>query len=1591
MQKTLAENSVTPKTPKSLRKAIRNAWQVIKKITIRTVKFFLISVMGFLLLAIFALYFSFTQTIVTQQVLKYLTNNSGFEMTLASLDIDWLGAKATLKELSIRDLQKKQMIFAQKININFDYQTVLQKGNITLEKVEVDQASINLAIDAETKQLNIVDFSDTLAHVFANIIPVSSSPKKKRKSSASIKLIIKQIVLKDNYFGYDDNRSEPFIDHKLFDYNHFGLDNIYLKASQFLQASDTTQIQVDMLKAKELGSNWPVHHISTFFRVFNKEMQFWKLNCKVGKSHIKDEILFKYFRMGHLASFNDKVGIVARMKETVVHSEDLARFDYYFKDMHDVVTVSGKVVGRVVRFKGRDMDVKFGKTSFIKGDFLFDGLPEVDATQMDLYFEDSNILASDLSIYSQSPSTDSILQKFGHIKYKGTFVGSIKDFKAQGTVNTDLGTIFTDAKFQLHNNEALSAYAGKIETKKLNLGKLVNRPELFQNLDMKGQIKGVGFSTKNAQFTLNALIKNLGVNGYNYQNIQVDGDLGKKRFNGKLTSLDPNFHLDMQGEINFGYKDSTNNRLPQGKFNLISNIEHIDFQAIGLSTQPAKLSGKLVLDIYGLNLDSLMGKVNLSNARFLYKNKVLTPQEAITFSSFETMNHEGHIQRTIDISSDYLSGHLKGNFQFSQLIRDIPELRHEYLLSLQNNTEIIQQYYKDKKEKKNHTYNLGYNFTLNNINPLISLFEIDASISPNVNFEGYLVQDTAFTITTIHTTDNIPQISYQNYQLFDTRIDLSSRRQIDSSNVFAEFYISSQKQNFAGIATDSLLITTRWQKDSIDFSVNLAQIYQILSNEKTIRNFVKLAGGAKISPHQVDISFKDSRFDILNKGWRILDSNLISWQDSSIVVKDLLIKRNKKQTRTAYLSLNGRMSYDEKDTLSLDINNIRVAPFAKLARMNANGLLRSTFKIYQAYENLQVKGESYLYNLMIDSMLIGDIMGNNLSWNNATQKIGIDLDVYRRSMHPMLSLYGTYSPFGRSDQRFDLSTRLQGLNLLILKPFVKPYLSKLGGSANGRLKLLGSINKPILEGNVKVVNGTFKINYLGSRYYFADDIYFKKNEVGVKKLTLYDNWNKYQDESKDSYLTIKGGIYHDYFQNFLMALEGKFNKLQAINKPPLPNETFYGEAYASGNLKITGYLGNMVELKVNATSEKGTKLYLPLDGYTEVSKNNYIKFVNFSDTLKKDLTSVKKVDLNGFKMDFNLDLNDNAQFEIIFDAQAGDLIRASGNGKLNVEMDEQGDFSIFGDYIISKGTYNFTLLNLINKGFDINTGSRVVFNGDLYDSEINIGAAYQRNVSLAPLINFEQLSDPQNPEYRRRYPVDVLLNLQGKLLSPDIRLDIDLGDASKIPNTNLRSAIRNLRSTIRTDDQELNRQVFSVLVLQRLSPRNTFTSFGAATGSSLTELLSNQLSNWVSQVDKNLELTLDLDPSALNAAQLNLSYSLLDGRLRISRAGGFTNTQNQTDVANVLGEWTIEYMLSTDGRFRAKMYNKNNQNLTNNISLVNSSSTTAGFSLLFTESFSSLGNLLRFRKNKKNKRFRKKAKKQREKNSRKTNTSNPNK
>ncbi len=394
----------------------------------------------------------------------------------------------------------------------------------------------------------------------------------------------------------------------------------------------------------------------------------------------------------------------------------------------------------------------------------------------------------------------------------------------------------------------------------------------------------------------------------------------------------------------------------------------------------------------------------------------------------------------------------------------------------------------------------------------------------------------------------------------------------------------------------------------------------------------------------------------------------------------------------------------------------------------------------------------------------------------------------------------------------------------------------------------------------------------------------------------------------------------------------------------------------------------------NAKSEKNTRLFIPVAGSGSTEQQEYINFVSFNNTVQTTLNDKKKsnrVDLTGITFDLNLDVTPDAYCEIIFDLKAGDIIRGRGNGDIKLQVDTKGEFNMFGTVEFTEGWYNFTLYNIINKEFEIKKGSRITWYGDPYGANLNINATYNQLASLAPLTPLV-MSDPSvasSPELRRKYPIEVLLKLEGHMLSPDITFDILAEDLPQTSISDVGISLDFVFSSFKAkaDEQEMKKQVFSLIVLRKFSPPESGFNTSGTLYNSVSELLSNQLSSWMSQVDENLEIDVDLgtmDQDAFNAFQLRLSYTFLNGRLRITRDGTFGNQDyasapNQNSVASLAGDWTVDYFLSPDGKFKVKMYNRTNYNQLST-TINNQSYFTTGVSLQHVQSFNEFKDLVKF-------------------------------
>jgi hypothetical protein len=418
-----------------------------------------------------------------------------------------------------------------------------------------------------------------------------------------------------------------------------------------------------------------------------------------------------------------------------------------------------------------------------------------------------------------------------------------------------------------------------------------------------------------------------------------------------------------------------------------------------------------------------------------------------------------------------------------------------------------------------------------------------------------------------------------------------------------------------------------------------------------------------------------------------------------------------------------------------------------------------------------------------------------------------------------------------------------------------------------------------------------------------------------------------------------------------------------LNTKPKDNELFYGAAYATGVTTIKTS-GSLLKFDISAKTGKNTRFFIPLNTGMSVSENKFVTFIQPVSDEKKDDQPLKKTNVSAstdMEINFDLEISPEAEVQLIMDPKVGDIIKGTGKGNLNISLNPKGEFRIFGDYTIENGDYLFTLGSLVNKEFSVENGGKITFNGDVENADIDMKAIYKTKASLSDIM--PELSIESNKS--ERIPVECQLLLTGKLYNPVVGFNIYLPTANEATRAYLRNMINS--------DEEMSRQFLFLLVMNRFyseqatGSRPVPAGMGSETvGVTTMEMLSNQVSNWLSQISNDFDIGVNYRPGSSTLPnsqelQVALSTQILNDRVKIngnfdvagSQATGSTGAP--TGASSITGAFDIEY--SINDKIKFKFFNRSNDNFY----MDNGILYTQGIGIFYRQDFNKLKDLFKKR------------------------------
>jgi len=1446
----------------------------LKKV-LRFFAFSFLAVFSFLVLISILLAFPPVQTFIAKQAAAYFSKELGVTITIDRISISLITRKVNFKELTVLDHHQDTLLTAQELGTKVDVLSI-SNSRFVLGETKLSNALFRLHKYKGEKGLNL-DY----------ILKQFKSDKPKEPSKKPFGFGIRHIELENVAFNYIDETADTLP-------ASFQPGNIRTsigtgELQDFRIAGDSIIFKVRELRALDRSGSG-LAHFETDFVICSTAMMFENtLMETVEGSFVKGDIRFLYSNWRSFGNFIDSVRFDTDIEQSSVRLKDIAFYSDALKGVPVTAKFKGKVTGPVSSFKGRDMELSFGENSGLMMDADLYGLPKVDSLFFDVKVDRLLVTAEDIARLKISEdglgiSLPAEMYRLGKTTYTGRLTGSTWDFVTTGILKSDVGTVYTDLRLATEPGFKHPFYEGTIKTNKFDPGKLIGNTAILGPMSGEVSIKGREFDPKQMQAEIIGTFSSFTLMGYPYANIKLNGAFKKMAFEGNLSIDDENLGLRFDGKTDFAGNTPV--------FNCYATVENANLQKLGFWKDTLTIHRAVIrLDVATSGIDDIMGIVEADSLSFV----VDTNEHFV--EHFDVMADSTENERRFQISSSLLAANITGDFKFIPLINNLMYNADSYFPSL---------HFKYDSVTARASQRLHFDINVKDLKPVFDIFSPGVFVSNNTSLVGRYFSD----VRTAELELSSGYIGYKKLRLTDPELSLST----SSGEVEMELTVS--RFNVAdSLWFDYIKVLSTANNDSVKFGVEWADdVYNISSGNIHFNTWLG-------NPGQYDLYFHDTKLRLKDRDWTLRDKAFVNYSTRQLLVKDFILTSD----FGGSLSVNGVGSDRRDDELKIALDKFPVAYLRTFAEgmPEMGGSLSGTSDITGLFESPIVVANLRIDTLSMYGQRLGDFTFKS-GYNNAEEALTLNGELKTESGNSLELKNGKIYPL-RKSENMDLDLAFSRFNIKPAEVFIEPVLTNIQGFLSGKLHVGGSFKSPQLSGEAFIDGGHVDVPNIGGSY----NLKFKPTKKLRISRSIIDFGEIVLEDDNYKTATLRGSIKHKDFKNMELYAEVVGKEFLFFNATREQSPSFYGTAVATGTAVIKGPF-EMLDVLAGVRTEKGTRLFIPMtSGPSQASENSFVIFVDGRDTTKKKDVKIERKNPNGIQLFVDAEINDNAEVQIIFDEFTGDVLRSVGKGNLRIELNRLGDLSMFGDYEVIKGDYLFTLKNLVNKKLKLLQGGTIYWSGNPTKAKIDASASYSLRTSPAPLLPATTSTggatntDGVDNNFKARIPVDVIVNLDGDLLEPQITFDIQFPTLDEKTRSQLMQAI--------STEDEKNKQAFALLVLRQFISSGTGAGDAAnvAGGNSL-EVLSNQLSNWVSQLSEGIDLGVryrskDNTSSGQDEVEVALSTKLFNDRVSIDGNVGVATSKSNTANGNgSILDLTVEVKITDDGKLRIRGFNRSN-------------------------------------------------------------------
>lgn len=1425
-------------------------------------------------------------------VSKELSHLLNTEVSISQINIGLLN-RIILDDVNIQDLENEPLLKASRMSAKFSI-SELFRGKITIHNIQLYQMQLNLSRRDSLSNPNYQFLIDAL------------SSDKPSTNNSNLNLRINAILIRDGKIAYHITKEKETPG--IFNPNHLSINSVRANISLKALMNDSVNTTVRHLSFTD-QSGFTLRNLAFKLTANTQGLTLSRFMLELPSSQLMLDTLKVFYNTDYEKKELKNIRFKGGINESFLTPADLKSFIPSLASFYEPLWLKANIQGNSNEITLSQLllhtdnnDIRLNLYCRLRNPF------NPDMTFIDCNLHEFNISNTGFRFITQNLDLkmSPLLVRLGYFSFNGQARGSLKNLLIQGLLQSTPGTIETNLHLNIKDSE--KTIDGNISTNNFQLGYLLDESDLG-NVSLNINIKGSKPLSGHPMLNIKGEIPLIEYKQHPYTGILINTSYNQGKHNIFLDINDPYGALTMKGTYNPILK------LPELDMDI--RLDHFQPQELHLcQTYPnTEFSVRAHTSIKGNTPDNLMGHICIDSLT------MVSNKEHYFLKHFTVSSGNKNKEREILVNSDFINGKVKGIFTFKSLPDGIIRFTQQYLPSLVG----------PDTKKPIAGNRIEFDFSVSNTDLLEKVFHIPFTLHMPGTIKGYFCERN----NQIKLESYLPSFSYKDAQ-YESGMILIDNPQNKLQTVAR---LTKQMESHAMLNLSLKAVAEKDQlKTAFEWGNNTEVTYS--GTFATLTEFSKhtLPNSpicAKINIHPSDVIINDTVWSLRN--------STIDIDSGRVAINNFCFEHENQ-----HLRINGNLTESENDSLCIDLNDIRLEYIFDILQFHPvdfRGFASGKAYIKQTMKNPALDALLHIKQFTFNHGLMGDMNIRGL-WNAEEGNIHLDADIQDKQRKARTTVKGWVSP---KINGLNLNIKAENTNLEFLNTYTQDIFEHITGNVTGNINLWGPFSDLNLEGEATGMADT-KVSILKTDYHLKlDSVSLLRNSIVFRKASMKDK--------EGNIGKIQGTLYHNHLRDMRYKFTFDTDNVLLYNAPDSNGASIYGKIYGTGNTTLQGG-GNELNVNTNIRTGKNTTFVYNLGTPEELTDNNFITFVDKTphakweqETIPDPFKKPKEEEIEeeeesttDIHINAQLDVTTDADIKVIMDPISGDYATARGNGNFQMNFFNKGGFKMYGTYTLDHGLYKLSLQEVIRKDFILQPGGSITFSGLPEDGDIDLQAIYT--------VNSASLNDlaPNNAFSQNSVKVNCLLNLTGKLATPNIHFDLDL------PNVNdeERELVRSYIST----DEQMEMQIIYLLGIGRFYTydyNNTnvdenSNGQSSAMNSLLSSTLSGQLNNMLSHVINSNKWNFGTNLSTGNKGWTDMEVEgMLSGRLMNNRLlinGNFGYRDNQLANTNFVGDFDVQWLLTPSGDISLKGYNQ-----TNDRYFAKTSLTTQGIGILFKRDF----------------------------------------